>query len=119
MKQKAVFQTDSDGLFIYETIANELTLAPGYYNVPFGAFADAPPDPPAGKVQRRVGGEWEMVDDYRTTPLWVVETGAPYVVGAEHVGAGGRVSYPGWGALPDWLTEMEPPRPVEDAEAAA
>ncbi|WZB61441.1 hypothetical protein WJ970_29940 [Achromobacter xylosoxidans] len=58
-----------------------------------------------------------MVEDYRTTPLWVVETGAPYSLGAEHDGVAGKVSYPGWGKLPAWLTAVEPPRSVGDATA--
>ncbi|MNT69612.1 hypothetical protein D3C72_2079400 [compost metagenome] len=60
-----------------------------------------------------------MVDDYRTTPLWVVDTGAPYSLGADHEGAGGTVSYPGWGELPAWLTASEPPRSVEVASGEA
>lgn len=108
MDRKTVYQTDSDGLFMYQTIANELALAPGSYNIPFGAYEDAPPEAQEGKVQRREGAAWVMVDDYRTTPLWVVETGAQYAVGSEHDGADGKVSYPGWGALPEWLTAEEP-----------
>lgn len=112
--QKQVFQTDDDGLFLYLCLANELPLTPGVFNVPYGAFEDAPPEPPAGKWPRRVGEAWVMVDDYRTTPLWVVETGTPYSIGTDHKGAGGKVSYPGWGALPAWLTTVGPPRPAAD-----
>ena len=72
--QKKVYQTDSDGLYLYESIANELAMTPGRFNVPFGAYEDAPARK-SGKWPRRVGGAWVMVEDYRTTPLWVVETG--------------------------------------------
>lgn len=95
--QKAVFQTDNDGLYLYQSTANELALTPGTFNIPYGAYEDAPPAPPAGKWPRRLGDAWAMVDDYRTTPLWVVETGAPYSIGAQHDGTIGKVSYPGWG----------------------
>jgi hypothetical protein len=115
--QKAVFQTDSDGLYLYQSTANELALTPGTFNIPYGAYEDAPPAPPAGKWPRRLGDAWAMVEDYRTTPLWVVETGAPYSIGAQYYGAVGKVSYPGWGELPAWLTAVEPPRPVESAAA--
>lgn len=115
--QKAVFQTDNDGLYLYQSTANELVLTPGMFNIPYGAYEDAPPTPPAGKWPRRLGDAWTMVEDYRTTPLWVVETGAPYSIGAQHEGAGGKVSYPGWGQLPAWLTAVEPPRPGESAAA--
>lgn len=117
--QKTVFQTNDDGLFLYETVANELALTLGSFNIPYGAFEDAPPAPPAGEWPRRVGDAWVMVADYRTTPLWVVETGASYSIGAEHDGAGGKVSYPGWGSLPTWLTQVEPARPAMEADAEA
>jgi hypothetical protein len=111
--QKGVFRTDDDGLYLYASVANALELSPGMFNIAYGAYEDAPPSPPAGKWPRRVGKVWVMVDDYRTTPLWVVETGTPYSSGAEHDVAGGKVSYPGWGPLPVWLTADEPPRPAE------
>ena len=117
--QKDVFQTGKGCLYLYKSIANELALTPGAFNIPYGAFEDAPPAPPAGKWPQRVGEAWIMVDDYRTTPLWVVETGSPYSIGAEHDGAGGTFSYPGWGKLPDWLTAVEQPRPVEAASDGA
>ncbi|MPT39994.1 MAG: phage tail protein [Achromobacter sp.] len=117
--QKDVFQTDNDGLFLYKSVAHELPLTPGEFNVPYGAYVDEPPTPPAGKWPRRVGNVWIMIEDYRTTPLWVVETGAPYSLGSEHDGADGKVSYPGWGTLPVWLTAVEPARPVDDGTADA
>ncbi len=107
---KEVFQADDNGLFLYKSVANELVLTPGLFNIPFGAYVDTPPQPAAGQWPRRVGDAWVMVEDYRTTPLWVVETGMPYSIGAEHTGADGNVSYPGWGPLPAWLTQEEPPR---------
>lgn len=110
--QKSVFQTNDDGLFLYEAAANALPLTPGSFNVPFGAFGDAPEAPPAGKWPRRVGDAWVMVDDYRTTPLWVVATGAPYSIGSEHDGVDGKARYPGWGKLPAWLTTDTPSPPT-------
>jgi len=115
--QKTVYQANADGLFLYETVANELALTPGSFNVPYGAFEDAPQTPPAGKWPQRAGDAWVMVADYRTTPLWVVETGTQYSIGADHDGAGGKVSYPGWGTLPAWLTTVEPPRPAADVDS--
>ncbi len=117
--QKTVYQANDDGLFLYETVANELALTPGSFNVPFGAYEDAPPAPSAGEWPRREGASWVMVEDHRTMPLWVVETGAPYSIGTEHDGADGKVSYPGWGKLPAWLTTVEPSRRVVDGEAVA
>lgn len=115
--KKTVYQTNDDGLFLYESVANELALAPGSFNIPFGAYEDAPPQALAGKCARRIGNAWVQVDDHRTTPLWVVDTGAPYSAGSEHDGAGGKVSYPGWGMLPAWLTAVEPPQPAADVDS--
>lgn len=109
--QKIVFQANDDGLFMYQTVANELALTPGSFNIPYGACEVAPPMAPAGKWPRWVGQAWVMVDDYRTTPLWVVETGMPYSIGAEVDSAAGKVSYPGWGPLPVWLTQEDPSKP--------
>ena len=56
---KSVFQTDDDGLFLYETVANDLPLSPGAY-VPFGAYPDAPPagTAAAGRAGRAMAGRW-------------------------------------------------------------
>lgn len=43
--QKTVFQTNDDGLFLYESMANELALTPGAFNIPYGAYEDMPPRP--------------------------------------------------------------------------
>ncbi|WFC70742.1 phage tail protein [Achromobacter denitrificans] len=119
MKQKTVYQTDNEGLFAYETLANELALAPGVYNIPYGAYEDAPPPAPAGMVQRRADGQaWSLVEDHRDARLWLVATGAPYSQ-REEVEIEGVVSqYPGWGPVPAWLTLVEP-QPVENGEADA
>ncbi|CAB3636745.1 phage tail protein [Achromobacter marplatensis] len=106
--QKIVFQTDNEGLLLFRSVANELDLTPGAFNIPYGAYEDEPPKPSSGKWPRRVDDAWVMVEDFRTTPVWVVETGASYSIGAVLDGAGGNVSYPGWGPLPDWLTQVEP-----------
>ncbi|WZB70777.1 hypothetical protein WJ968_37155 [Achromobacter xylosoxidans] len=53
--QKKVYQTDSDGLYLYESIANELAMTPGRFNVPFGAYEDAP------AAQKRESGRDESV----------------------------------------------------------
>ncbi|MNR57628.1 hypothetical protein D3C85_1784480 [compost metagenome] len=58
-----------------------------------------------------------MVADYRTTPLWVVETGAQYAPGEMLNRGDDEVSYPGWGALPEWLTAQNPNGPAEPTES--
>lgn len=117
--QKNVFQTDIDGLFLYQTVANELPLTPGTFNIPYGAYENEPAQPAAGKWLRRVGDGWLMVEDYRTTPLWVVETALAYSVATSHEGIDGEVSYPGWGPLPAWLTQDEPQPLARKEEAEA
>ncbi|MBR8657438.1 phage tail protein [Achromobacter sp. Marseille-Q0513] len=114
---KSVFQTDDDGLFLYETVANDLPLSPGAYNVPFGAYPDAPPAGGSGRWPRWTGNGWQMVEDHRATPLWVAETGESYAIGSKIKLRGGvdDVRYPGWGPLPAWLSDTAPPRPAESA----
>jgi hypothetical protein len=107
-KHIIVYQTDCDGIYLYETIAQELGLDEGVYNVPYGAYEDAPPSSPAGSVARRVGDTWQSVQDHRAVPLWGTATKAPYVLGAVETIGGQDVSYPGWGPLPAWLTDIQP-----------
>ncbi|KDD41757.1 hypothetical protein [Bordetella bronchiseptica] len=109
---KPVFQTDQDGLYLYETVANELSLAPGFFNVPYGAVEEEPPKPEPGVVARWTGVEWTLVEDYRGVELWIVETGQRYDLRTEVEFDGTAVSYPGWGEVPAWLTAV-PPEPLE------
>lgn len=115
MKQKTVYQTTNEGLFAYESVAHELPLAPGYYNVPYGAYEDAPPDAPQGMVQRMTQAGWLLVEDHREARLWVTTTGEPYTINDAVEIEGESASYPGWGPLPSWLTMDEP----EQAPAGA
>ncbi|MFY2089911.1 phage tail protein [Achromobacter xylosoxidans] len=105
---KTVYQTDADGLFLYEAQANELPFSPGNFNIPFGAHGDAPPQKRAGMVARREGSQWVMVEDHRKTPLWDLETGQVYAVGTSVNVNGTDLAYPGWGPLPSWLTSTKP-----------
>ncbi|MCD0498546.1 phage tail protein [Achromobacter sp. MY14] len=105
---KVVHQTDPNGFFLHEVGASELALSPGDFNIPFGAYVDAPPTVPAGKVARREGDRWVVVDDHRSTPLWNVETAQPYSVGTSATVDGKEVLYPGYGPIPAWLTVLEP-----------
>lgn len=116
MKQKTVYQTDDDDLFVYDLVVYELALAPGHYSIPYRAYEDVPPDAPPGKVARRVAGKWLLVDDHRGAELWLAETGKPYQVKQEiELEGETTVSYPGWGPLPAWLTLEKPvPEPTFD-----
>lgn len=107
-----VFQTDGDGLFLYEAVANELPLDPGAFNVPYGAQEVPPPDVPVGYVARWDGAKWTSVQDHRNADLWVVSTGQPYSIRTEVEQDGVAVSYMGWGSLPAWLTNTAPAEPV-------
>lgn len=114
LKTKTVYQTDPNGLYLYPVEANELALAEGLFNVPYGAHEDQPPAASAGFVVARIGGAWELAEDYREVGLWLVATGESYVPGNEAVVDGVKVSYPGWGVLPAWLTQVETtPSPAE------
>ncbi|CUI71171.1 hypothetical protein [Achromobacter xylosoxidans] len=110
MNKKTVYQTNNDGLFLYETEANELALSPGAFNIPFGAVEAAPPKSQAHQVARYTGKKWEIVEDHRRSILNVVATGERYVIGQvvqlddkPHV-------FPGWGPVPEWLSVASTPR---------
>lgn len=105
---KTVYQTDSDGLFLYAAVANELPLAPSFFNVPYGAVEEQPPAAPAGRVARWAGQAWELEEDHRHDSLWLVGAGEKYTVGAAVKVDDQDMRYPGWGAVPDWLTNIEP-----------
>lgn len=113
---KVVYQTAPNGLFLHEVEASELALSPGEFNIPFGAYVDAPPRAPAGTVARRDGSRWILVDDHRNTPLWITETGQPYSLGTSATVDGQDTAYPGYGPVPDWLTFLEliPPLAASD-----
>lgn len=114
---KDVYQTDALGFFMYQTIANELALAPGHFNIPFGAYEEKPLPAPAGMVSRRVAGQWAHVEDHRTDVLYYEQTpGAEdqsavvlqYQIGQVVEVGGVDVSYDGGGPLPEWLTDVAP-----------
>lgn len=119
MSTIAVYQADILGFFLYETIAHELALAPDYYNIPFGAYVDAPPAAASGMIARRIGEEWVLVEDHRDGVFFVVESNARYTIGAPATVDGIEVQYDGGGAVPEWLTDIEPvieeplPEPTE------
>lgn len=119
MATKIVYQTDNDQIFIYETLAHELALAPGQYNIPYGAYEDAPPAVAAGQCARRTADEtaWEVVEDHRSDTLYLVDGGAQYSRGSVVEVDGLDVSYPGWGPVPAWLTDVAPtPAPLGDGQ---
>jgi len=80
MNQITVYQTDEDGAFLHPVIATELALAPGTYNVPFGAKLTAPPDAPEGHVAIATGDDWTTVEDHRKDTLYLVNSGEPYAL---------------------------------------
>ena len=110
---KPVFQTDSNGVYLYETRAAELPLSPGDFNIPFGAYEDAPPAAPHGHVAQRKANGWELVEDHRGAQFRITSTGEPYQLGDETGAADESAVYWGVGPIPDWLTAY-----ADDADAA-
>lgn len=109
---KPVYQTDSNGIYLYETRAAELPLSPGDFNIPFGAYEDAPPPAPHGYVAQRKATGWELVEDHRGTKFRITSTGEPYQLGAETGAPDEPDVYLGFGPIPDWLTAY-----ADDADA--
>ncbi|MBP6018809.1 MAG: hypothetical protein KA735_04905 [Burkholderiaceae bacterium] len=80
----------------------------------------APPSRPAGQLARWVTelcpvrdisygedgtGQWLLEPDHRKTLLYQTTDGQAYTLGTETE----QGSYPGWGDLPSWLTDVERP----------
>jgi len=124
MKTKAVYQTDQRGFFLYESEAHELALAPGYFNIPNGAYELKPPATGAGMVARWLEDGWSLVEDHRSDILYYIKTPATeetpalieqYVIGTEATADGELVSYDGGGPIPAWLTDVAPAAPAVPA----
>ncbi|CAG4905986.1 phage tail protein [Paraburkholderia saeva] len=107
-KTKTVYQTAPNGAYLYETIANELPLSPGDFNVPYGAVEVAPPVAPAGQVAQWQGNVWAIVADNRGAALYRADSGEQYVIDSVVEVNGSETSYNGLGAIPAWLTETAP-----------
>ncbi len=108
MATKTVYQTDpANGIYLFPTHANELALELGVYNVPFGAYEDAPPEVGPDHVAQRdhTGLGWTVVEDHRGEVLYLVDSGTQYPLGSVVDIDGHSLSYPGWGQVPAWLTQ--------------
>lgn len=109
MATKTVYQTDpTSGIYLFTTQANELALAPGVFNVPFGAYEDSPPELAAGEAARweQSSSAWTVVEDHRGERLYLVKDGTEYQTGSDVDIDGEPASYPGWGKVPAWLTPI-------------
>ncbi|GAB1835292.1 phage tail protein [Achromobacter xylosoxidans] len=107
MATKTVYQSDPiSGIYLFTTQANELALAPGLFNIPFGAYEESPPDVPAGEVAQwnPTLSAWIAVEDHRGETLYLVKDGTAYEMGSSVEIDGEPASYPGWGKVPAWLT---------------
>lgn len=62
MNTKTVYQTNSAGLFVGETIADESPLEPGVFLIPAGCIELAPPETwPEDQWPRFNGFKWELI----------------------------------------------------------
>ena len=78
MATKTVYQSDPiSGIYLFTTQANELALAPGLFNIPFGAYEEAPPAVPEGEVAQwnPTSSAWMAVEDHRGETFYLVRTG--------------------------------------------
>ena len=91
---------------LFTTQANELALAPGLFNIPFGAYEEAPPAVPEGEVAQwnPTSSAWMAVEDHRGETFYLVKDGTAYEMGSSVEVDGEPTSYPGWGKVPAWLT---------------
>lgn len=60
--QRIVYQTDDNGFYLGEAIADPDPLTPGRWLLPAGAVNDPPPVITGMKRAKWVGYKWRMVD---------------------------------------------------------
>ncbi|MBF8176930.1 phage tail protein [Herminiimonas contaminans] len=129
MKCIDVFQADYKGFLLFQTVANELALAPGVFNRPYLSYDERPHEAPPGMVNRRnlpINDAWVLVEDHRDDVLYYVVAPAteekPAVIAQYHLDQlvevdGVQVSYDGGGPIPYWLTDVAPvPAPAPAPE---
>lgn len=59
---KTVYQVDAAGRYVGPAVADESPLEKGVFLIPAGCVENTPPDAPAGKMARYVGGAWVLED---------------------------------------------------------
>lgn len=111
--KKTVYQTDANGVYLFPLIANELALAQGFFNIPYGAYEDEPPPASDGKLVRRSQDAWELAEDHRRASLWLTGTGESYALAEDVDIEGEKRSYLGIGPIPEWLTTSAPVQPSD------
>lgn len=68
MTQKTVYQTNSSGLFLTETLADESPMEPGVFLIPAGCVELAPLESwPEDQWPRWNGFEWELIQKPRVS----------------------------------------------------
>lgn len=67
------FQTDKNGFYVGEFVADPSPRETGAYLVPAGGVVDAPPVAGAGQIARRVGNAWALVPDRRGSVYWLAD----------------------------------------------
>ena len=66
MKTKTVYQIDTSGLFIGQTVADESPLEPGVWLMPGGTVETPPPvDYPEGQWPRWNGRRWVLANNVK------------------------------------------------------
>ena len=111
---KSVFQTDDDGLFLYETVANDLPCRPAPTTCPLAPIPMRRPRQARGRAGRAMAGRWSKTIAPRRYG-W--RKRGVYAIGSKIKLRGGvdDLRYPGWGPLPAWLSDTAPQRPAEGA----
>lgn len=88
--------------YIGSDFADISPLEDGVFIIPAGAYIDKPPTAEEGKTIVRIEDGWELVDDYRETPLYLATPTKhqnTYTIGTDYMG---NIFY-GLGVLPEWL----------------
>lgn len=59
---KTVYQTDSNGFYVGETVAHLCQITRADWHIPAGAVEEPPPITLPGQAARLIQGQWVVVD---------------------------------------------------------
>ncbi len=94
--QKIVYQTNAQGLYVGQTVADPSPLEPGVWLIPGGCVEQAPPERPEHKAAHWDGQAWQLVNFYDGLVVYDIKTGYPRTLtGMEPIPSGYTTAQPG------------------------
>lgn len=94
--QKIVYQTNAQGLYVGQTVADRSPLEPDVWLIPGGCVEQAPPERPEHKAAHWNGQSWHLVNFYDGLVIYDIKTREPRTLnGLEPIPSGYTLFQPG------------------------